>query len=156
MEITPPPLRSPAQPNEPNPPPVLQQWYIPPTTYSLSSPAALHIHVPKANHQQKGTRDKSTALALANTLISHLTLEEKVSMITGNSSAGNCIGVIAPIPRLGFKGICMLDGPSAVNRADLVSIFPAGITAAATWDREMIHHRGVAIAEEFKGEGGGT
>ncbi|UQC91269.1 beta-glucosidase [Colletotrichum lupini] len=101
-----------------------------------------------------GTRDRSTALALANTLISHLTLEEKVSMITGNSSAGNCIGVIAPIPRLGFKGICMLDGPSAVNRADLVSVFPSGITAAATWDREMIYRRGVAIAEEFKGKGG--
>ncbi|KXH47416.1 beta-glucosidase [Colletotrichum simmondsii] len=101
-----------------------------------------------------GTRDKTTALALANTLLSHLTLEEKVSMITGNSSAGNCIGVIAPIPRLGFKGICMLDGPSAVNRADLVSVFPSGITAAATWDREMIYRRGVAIAEEFKGKGG--
>ncbi|KAK1470419.1 beta-glucosidase [Colletotrichum tamarilloi] len=109
------------------------------------------IHHRSSNN---GTRDRSTALALANTLISRLTLEEKVSMITGNSSAGNCIGVIAPIPRLGFKGICMLDGPSAVNRADLVSVFPSGITAAATWDREMIYRRGVAIAEEFKGKGG--
>ncbi|GKT61512.1 beta-glucosidase 2 [Colletotrichum tofieldiae] len=75
-------------------------------------------------------------------------------MITGNSSAGNCIGVIAPVPRLGFKGICMLDGPSAVNRADLVSVFPSGMAAAATWDREMIYRRGFALGEEFKGKGG--
>ncbi|KAL2873593.1 hypothetical protein SGCOL_011228 [Colletotrichum sp. CLE4] len=108
------------------------------------------------NHRSdnNGTRDRNTALKLAEALLTQLTLEEKVSMITGNSTAGNCIGVIASIPRLGFKGICMLDGPSAVNRADLVSVFPSGITAAATWDRKMIYRRGVALAKEFKGKGG--
>lgn len=75
-------------------------------------------------------------------------------MITGNGSAGNCIGNIAAIPRLNFTGLCMLDGPTAVNRADLVSVFPSGITAAATWDRELIYLRGYALGEEFKGKGG--
>ncbi|KAH9232414.1 glycoside hydrolase family 3 protein [Colletotrichum gloeosporioides 23] len=75
-------------------------------------------------------------------------------MITGNSSAGNCIGVITPIPRLGFQGLCLLDGPAAINRVDLVSIFPSGITAAATFDRDLIYRRGYALGEEFKGKGG--
>ncbi|KAK2598751.1 hypothetical protein N8I77_012139 [Diaporthe amygdali] len=89
-----------------------------------------------------GTRDWDAAAQLAQNLILQLTLDEKVEMITGNGSAGNCIGNIAAIPRLNFTGLCMLDGPTAVNRADLVSVFPSGITAAATWDRELIYLRG--------------
>ncbi|KAH8753108.1 beta-glucosidase [Diaporthe sp. PMI_573] len=100
-----------------------------------------------------GTRDWDAAVQLAQGLISQLTLDEKVMMITGNSSAGYCIGNIAPVPRLNFTGICMLDGPNDVNRADLVSVFPSGITAAATWDRELIYLRGYALGEEFKGKG---
>lgn len=100
-----------------------------------------------------GTRDWDAAVQMAQSLISQLTLDEKVMMITGNGSAGYCIGNIGPVPRLNFTGICMLDGPNAVNRADLVSVFPSGITAAATWDRELIYRRGYALGEEFKGKG---
>lgn len=92
-------------------------------------------------------------MELAQGLISQLTLDEKVMMITGNGSAGFCIGNIGAVPRVNFTGICMLDGPNAVNRADLVSVFPSGITAAATWDRELIYHRGYALGQEFKGKG---
>ncbi|OHE91297.1 beta-glucosidase [Colletotrichum orchidophilum] len=67
-------------------------------------------------------RDRDATIKLAEALITQFILEEKVIMVTGNSFAGNCIGVIAAVPHLGFKGICMLDGPSAVNRADLVSL----------------------------------
>jgi hypothetical protein len=31
--------------------------------------------------------------------------------------------------------------------------FPAGITAGATWDKDLLHRRGVAIGEEFRGKG---
>lgn len=100
-----------------------------------------------------GTRDWDAAVQLAQNLVSQLTLDEKAQMVTGNGSAGYCIGNIAAIPRLNFTGLCMLDGPNAVNRADLVSVFPSGITAAATWDRELIYRRGYALGEEFKGKG---
>ncbi|KAF4826822.1 putative beta-glucosidase G [Colletotrichum tropicale] len=104
--------------------------------------------------ENNGTRDWDAAAAKASDFVSKLTLDEKVSMITGNSSAGSCIGVIAPIPRLGFQGLCLLDGPAAINRVDLVSVFPSGITAAATFDRDLIYRRGYALGEEFKGKGG--
>lgn len=47
----------------------------------------------------------------------------------------------------------MLDGPTAVNRNDLVSVFPAGLTVAATWDKDHFENRGKAIGREFKGKG---
>jgi beta-glucosidase len=72
-------------------------------------------------------------------------------MVTGDN--GPCIGNIAPIERLGFSGICMSDGPTAFNRADLVSIFPAGLTAAASWDRDLIYQRALALGSEFKAKG---
>ncbi|KAF5502327.1 putative beta-glucosidase G [Colletotrichum aenigma] len=106
--------------------------------------------------EKNGTRDWDAAAVMASDFVSKLTLDEKVSMITGNSSAGNCIGVITPIPRLGFQGLCLLDGPAAINRVDLVSVFPSGITAAATFDRDLIYRRGYALCEEFKGKGGHT
>ena len=57
------------------------------------------------------------------------------------------------IPRLNFKGICLQDSPVGVRFADFVSVFPAGINAAATWDENLIYRRGVAMGEEFRGKG---
>jgi beta-glucosidase len=74
-------------------------------------------------------------------------------MVTGSIVGSGCTSLIKPIERLGFKGLCMLDGPTAVNRADLVSVFPAALTVAATWDKDHFENRGKAIAEEFRGKG---
>lgn len=76
-------------------------------------------------------------------------------MVTGAelNGAAACIGNIVAIQRLNFSGLCLSDGPTAVNRADLVSIFPAGLTTAATWDKSLMHQRGLALGEEFRGKG---
>ena len=34
-----------------------------------------------------------------------------------------------------------------------MTAFPAGMNAAATWNRTLIHARGKAIGQEFKGKG---
>jgi beta-glucosidase len=47
----------------------------------------------------------------------------------------------------------MQDSPLSVRFADYVSGFPAGINAAATWDRDMSFARGKAMAEEHRGKG---
>lgn len=60
---------------------------------------------------------------------------------------------IAPIPRVGFKGLCLQDGPLAIRQADYASMFPAGLSSAASWDRELIHERGKLLGEEFRGKG---
>ncbi|KAM5349785.1 hypothetical protein ACJ41O_006290 [Fusarium nematophilum] len=101
------------------------------------------------------SRSRKDALAKAKDFVTRLNLTEKASMITGvqGLGAGGCIGNIAAIPRINFPGICMLDGPQAINRADLVSVFPSGILAGATWDVDLIYARGKAMGEEFRGKG---
>jgi len=46
---------------------------------------------------------------------------------------GRCIGNIPDIPNQNFPGLCLEDSPTAVRFADRVSIFPGGVTTAATW-----------------------
>jgi beta-glucosidase len=69
------------------------------------------------------------------------------------SLASRCIGNLPAIPRVGLPSICMNDGPAGLRSVDLVSGFPAGITAAATWNKDLIRQRGQAIAEEFRTKG---
>lgn len=91
----------------------------------------------------------------ANELISKLNLTEKSTLVTGKLSltTGGCIGNVLPIPRVGFKGLCLQDGPNGVNLVDLISVFPSGITTGATWDKELIYQRAKAIGAEFRGKG---
>jgi hypothetical protein len=46
---------------------------------------------------------------------------------------GRCIGNTPSIPNQSFPGLCLEDSPTAVRFADHVSIFPGGVTTAATW-----------------------
>ncbi|KAL3419630.1 beta-glucosidase G 1 [Phlyctema vagabunda] len=91
------------------------------------------------------------ALAKAQSFVSELTLEEKAWMVTG--TPGPCVGNIVAIPRLGFPGLCLQDGPLAIRTVDFASVFPAGVTTAATWDRKLMYERGAAMGAEFRGKG---
>jgi beta-glucosidase len=90
-------------------------------------------------------------VAQAKLFVSQLTLEEKSGMVTG--VPGPCIGNIVAIPRLGFPGLCLQDGPLAIRIVDYASVFPAGVSAAASFDRKLIYERGVAMGAEFKAKG---
>lgn len=74
-------------------------------------------------------------------------------MVTGNAAGGGCTGNIDPIPRVSFPGVCLLDGPTTIDRNELVSVLPAGVPTAATWDRTLMHERGRALGAEFKAKG---
>ncbi|RYP52680.1 hypothetical protein DL769_010629 [Monosporascus sp. CRB-8-3] len=108
------------------------------------------VHRTYSHHHESW--DEATTKAKAFT--SNLQFEEKIVMVTGNGlNLQGCVGNIDRIPRVGFEGLCYLDGPQAVNRADGVSVFPSGVSAGATWDRDLIYQRGVALAEEFRMKG---
>lgn len=72
-------------------------------------------------------------------------------MVTG--TPGPCVGNIVAIPRLGFPGLCLQDGPLAIRVVDYASVFPAGVSAAASFDRDLIRQRGILMGAEFKGKG---
>lgn len=70
---------------------------------------------------------------------------------TGTS--GPCVGNIGPIERLNFTGLCLQDGPLAIRQAIYVDVFPAGLSAAASWDRPLVRQRGAYMGAEFKAKG---
>ncbi|KAG6374229.1 glycoside hydrolase superfamily [Boletus reticuloceps] len=94
----------------------------------------------------------ATAYSKAKTLISNYTIEQKVNITTGVGWMGGlCVGNIPQV--VDFPGLCLQDSPLGVRFASLVSSFPAGVTAASTWNRALIRARGVAMGEEFKAKG---
>ncbi|KAJ1335795.1 beta-glucosidase [Microdochium nivale] len=91
------------------------------------------------------------ALQKAKAFVAQLTLEEKSDMITG--TPGPCVGNIVAIPRLNFGGLCLQDGPLSIRVADYASVFMAGVSAAASWDRDLLYDRGLAMGREFRAKG---
>ncbi|EXK86107.1 hypothetical protein FOQG_10153 [Fusarium oxysporum f. sp. raphani 54005] len=124
--------------------------------YRLSLASLLSLVLPvAAGPESSSAIDPSqwlNARGKADSLISKMTPKEKSLMVTGTFD-GTCIEYIAPIKRLGFGGLCIQDGPIGLRLGDLVSVFPSGVTTAATWDRQLMALRGEAMAKEFKAKG---
>ncbi|KAL1877689.1 hypothetical protein Plec18167_004655 [Paecilomyces lecythidis] len=98
-----------------------------------------------------GSGDWENAFSQAKSFTEKLNLTEKIFLVTGVD--GPCVGNIPAIECLGFKGICLQDGPLAIRQASFASVFSAGVSTAATWDRELMYQRGAAIGQEFVGKG---
>ncbi|CAI7598569.1 unnamed protein product [Penicillium manginii] len=91
------------------------------------------------------------ALLKAKNFVNKLTLEEKSWMATGQP--GPCVGNVLPIPRLNFTGLCLQNGPQCVQQGDYSSVFISSVSAAASWDRELLYNRAHAMAKEHKAKG---
>jgi len=61
-------------------------------------------------------------------------------------SSGRCAHTV-------LNDIPVLADEYAVRIADLASVFPAGLTAAASWDRDLMYARGAAMGMEFRTKG---
>jgi len=99
---------------------------------------------------KEATRKASAAVA-------QLSLEERVQLMTGVGwevgPKPRCVGDIAGIERIGFKGLCLEDSPLGVRFADLVSVFPSGLSTAATFSKALAYARGRAMGEEHRLKG---
>ncbi|KAJ9110449.1 hypothetical protein QFC19_001575 [Naganishia cerealis] len=89
----------------------------------------------------------SDAFKRAAAITSQMTLEEKVHLVTGQD--GRCVGNTGAVPRLNIPQICLQDGPTGPRPVDGHTQFPAGVTTAATWDRDLIYERSRAMGQEF-------
>jgi beta-glucosidase len=102
----------------------------------------------------EGLGDWADAYTKARSFVSQLTLEEKVNLTTGTGwQTDKCVGQTGAIPRLGFRAMCLQDSPTGVRDTDFVSVFPAGVNVAATWDRNLAYLRGQGMGEEHHGKG---
>ncbi|KAH9835394.1 glycoside hydrolase [Rhodofomes roseus] len=115
------------------------------TTLSDNSPQAWPA--PNAT----GGNAWTDAFSSAQALVAQMTLEEKITVITGQS--GRCVGNTGAVERLGVHALCLEDGPAGVRPVQGVSQFPAGQAVAATWDRNLIYQRGYAMGQEFFDQG---
>lgn len=80
--------------------------------------------------------------------------DEKVGIVTGVGwQKGPCVGNTSPVAKIGYPSLCLQDGPLGIRFAQGVTAFPAGVQAASTWDKNLIHGRGVAMGAEAKGLG---
>ena len=87
------------------------------------------------------------------TIIAMMTLEEKAALCTGASA-----WTTTPVERLGVPEMLVSDGPHGVRRVpDVNSLaigslpatcFPTASCLAATWDVDLLHKMGEALAEE--------
>ncbi|KAK7994089.1 GTP binding protein [Apiospora arundinis] len=101
----------------------------------------------------KGLGDWQDGYAKAKALVGQMTLEEKISLTGGVRANNLCSGNIPAISRLGFPGLCLSDGPAGVRSTNYVSSWPSGISAGASWNRNLTRQRGVEMAFEFKRKG---
>ncbi|KFA60338.1 hypothetical protein S40285_06032 [Stachybotrys chlorohalonatus IBT 40285] len=94
------------------------------------------------------------AYARAEESLGLLSLEEKVDLVTGSGwHTGPCVGNNYAVPTIGWRPICIQDGPLGVRYATNITAFTPGVQAASTWDRDLIYQRGQFIAEEARGTG---
>lgn len=84
----------------------------------------------------------------ARALVAQMTLEEKVNLTTGIYGT-RCTGESGSVPRLNIPQLCFADGTSGVRSRVNVSQFPAQLTAAATWNTDLIAERAAAMSQEF-------
>ncbi|KAI9692272.1 MAG: hypothetical protein M1822_006502 [Bathelium mastoideum] len=101
-----------------------------------------------------GSGGWDAAYSKAQAYVRQLSLLEKVNITTGVGwESERCVGNTGAVPRLNFSGLCLQDSPVGVRDTDFNTVFPAGVTIAATWDRNLIYERAYGMGYEHKHKG---
>ena len=122
--------------------------------FVIVSMALLFSCAQKEKHAQKGNEEK------IDSLISLMTIEEKVAMIHSESSFTS-----GGVARLGIPHWVMSDGPHGVRKEhgtdyvpdegvmDSITYLPVGVTLASTWNPQLGYEVGKVLGEEARGRG---
>jgi beta-glucosidase len=82
-------------------------------------------------------------------LLATLSQSQKLALIHGGS--GHYVGNVAAVGTI--PALSLHDGPAGVRAFSGVTGFPAPITLAASWDRELVQSWGAAMGAEMHGKG---
>ncbi len=81
-----------------------------------------------------------------------LTLEEKVSLVSGSG-----LWHTTPVSRLGIPALKVTDGPNGARgnaeSGATAACFPAGCALGATWDEDLVRKIGAALGDETRSKG---
>lgn len=86
--------------------------------------------------------------ARVESILSKMTLEEKIDMIGGVEDF-----FIRGVPRLNVPRMKMADGPLGVRNFGLATAYPAGIALAATWNSALAERIGVELGRDSRAKG---
>ncbi|OQA27306.1 MAG: Xylan 1,4-beta-xylosidase precursor [Verrucomicrobia bacterium ADurb.Bin345] len=78
-------------------------------------------------------------------LLSKLTLEEKVGLVSGQSH-----GETKAVSRLGIRDLRVIDGPHGVGWGKKATSFPTGVSMGSCWNPELMEEVGRALARETR------
>jgi beta-glucosidase len=81
-------------------------------------------------------------------LVSRMTLEEKIDLLSGPSMMGT-----RPVPRLSIPSFSMTDGPVGAHIPPPSTAVGAGIGLAASWDPDLAMATGVQIGRDARSRG---
>src|ERR1700720_512843 len=81
-------------------------------------------------------------------ILSQMTLEEKIEMIGGVNDL-----FTRPIARLGIPALKISDGPMGVHDYGLTTANPAGIALGASWDVDLAERFGTAMGKDARARG---
>jgi beta-glucosidase len=83
-----------------------------------------------------------------NDTIAKMTLEEKITLLSGSSMMAS-----APLARLGIPALRMSDGPVGAHIPSPSTAYAAGIGLAASWDRDLAQRIGVQLGRDARSRG---
>ncbi|QRV14802.1 glycoside hydrolase family 3 C-terminal domain-containing protein [Haloterrigena salifodinae] len=85
-------------------------------------------------------------------LLASMTREEKLRLVSGRDDpAGTATGYLPGVERLDVPPFRLVDGPLGVRaEGERATAFPASIAVAATFDPDLAHEKGAAMAREAR------
>lgn len=81
-------------------------------------------------------------------LLSRMTLEEKIGLIAGRTGFD-----IPGLPRLGIPALNVADSPFGVRATGPSTLYAGGISLAATWNPDLAHRVGVQLGRDARARG---
>ena len=110
---------------------------------------------PAAEAPATGGISWADAQRQADGLVSQLTLDEKISLVHGDTfGPPGFAGHVPGIPRLGIPDLYLSDGPNGVGNGNTgVTAFPVAEADAASFDTNLVQQYGAALGAEHIGKG---
>jgi len=86
--------------------------------------------------------------ARIDSMLKHLTLEEKIDLIGGQDDF-----YIRANQQIGLPRLKMADGPVGIRNYGASTALAGGIALAATWDLDLIHRAGIVLGDDARARG---